>query len=313
MRRRRFKPLLAAAALGVAAWRLSGGLQAGLLDYRYKHYYQNRIVGTRPALAHPARGDFMRPYDPELMLVLTENHVLEGYRGADLSQAAALTRFEVTFLLGRFIRQVNARDGRIFAKRRSTDHQAMWIPQKRWGYFETEDALCEGLMTPLWERNWWEGKVSRYQLAAEVGKLLRALAPHYELIMYFEIYPLEDITDFAMPGHPNVGISKDALQHGVMGAVDGRFRGNEPVSAHDMVEVLDRLITIVNGYQRKPATPLPPTLPDGSGDSFARPDPFPAALRTKYQSNHEIVDEQHEEIYQRPQFEKEPRDIREDP
>lgn len=318
--------MVAASLTALAMWSMSRGLDAGLLDYRIKHYYQSRVVRTRAPLERPARSDFMRPYEPDLMLELTENHVLEGWRGADLSVNAPLTRFEITFLLGRFIRQVNSRDGKIFERRKSLDHQAMWVPQKGWGLFEASDAMSEGVVTPLREGNWsrpnatpspqswWEGKMTRYQLAAEVAKILRALAPHYELITYFEIYPLEHLTDFAIVGHPNVSICRLPLIHGVMGGDDaGRFRGSDAVSSHDMVEVLDRLIRIVNGYRLKPATPLPQTLPDGSDDAFARPDPFPDALRTKYHNVHEIVDESHEDIYQRKQFEDEPRPIRDDP
>lgn len=311
----RWKSLLAlvlAAAGSVTIWSRSRGADAGLLDYRIKHFYKSRIVGARPARAHPARSQFMRSYSPELMLALTENHVLEGYRGRDLSAPGNLTRFELTFLLGRFVRLVNSRDGLVFQRRRSRDHQAMWVPQKGWGLFEAEDALAEGLMTPTWERGWWERPVSRYQLAAEVGRLLRAMAPHYELITYFEIYPLQGLSDFAMPGHPNVGICQPAMVHGVMGAVDGRFRGAEAVTTHDMVEVLDRLITIADGYQRH-STLLPPTVPDGSDDAFPRPDPFPDALRTKYQDAREGEAAGHEDIYQRKQFEDQVRGIRDDP
>src|SRR5207244_13354893 len=70
------------------------------------------------------RGEFMRPFGPELMLVLVENHVLEGYRGQDLNADAPLTRYEIAFLLGRTIRLVNARDGRIFPRNgsRSEEH-----------------------------------------------------------------------------------------------------------------------------------------------------------------------------------------------
>lgn len=311
----RWKPLLATLVLGAASvtiWSMSRGADAGLLDYRIKHYYKDRIVSARPARAHPTRGEFMRPYDPELMLALTENQMLAGYRGQDLSARGNLTRFELTFLLGRFIRLVNARDGKIFRKRTSTDHQAMWVPQKGWGLFEAGDALSEGLMTPTWERGWWERTVSRYQLAAEVGRLLRGLAPHYELITFFEIYP-PPLDDFAMPGHPNVAISRPAIVHGVMGAAGGRFRGPEPVTTHDLVEVLDRLITIVNGYRRRPSVALPATVPDGSDDAFTRPDRFPDALRTKYQDAREDEAAEHEDIFQRKQFEDQVRDIREEP
>jgi hypothetical protein len=311
--RARFRKLAALGLTACAVWAVSRGVDAGLLDHRIKHFYKGKVLHRKPVKARPSRYEFMRPYTPEIMLTLTENHILEGWRGQDLIAEAPLTRFEATFLLGRFVRLVNSRDGRVFGRDLDGDHQAMWIPQKGWGMFEAEDALSEKLAYPTWEVGWWERPISRFQVAIEVRKVLERLAPHYELIEFYEIYPPDHIAELAMPGTPNYYAPKAAIQHGIMEPRGADFAGLSPITTHEMAVVIDRLIAVVNGYQRKPATVLPAMVPDGSDDAFPRPEEFPYAQRTYKHHIREIETEHHETIFQRPELDKEKiRDRRDD-
>lgn len=301
----RFRKAAALAVLATSSmtvWSLSRDVEGGLLDHRVKHFYAGRVITRRPVKARPSRGEFMRPYSPDVQLALAQEHILDGWRGQDLTADAPLTRYEATFLLGRFVRLVNSRDGRIFARDRSTDHQAMWVPHVGWGMFEAEDAMAEDLASPTWERGWWVRPIRRFQVASHVKRILERLAPHYELITFYEIYPPDHIQELAMPGHPDVEAARPAIQHGIMGPRGADFAGLEPVTTHEMAEIVDRLIAVVNGYRRKPATVLPAMVPDGSGDSFARPDEFPDAQRTFKHHVREIEEEHHETIFQRPEL-----------
>ena len=274
-------------------------VEGGLFDHRIADYYQPGITLTRPANGRLSRREFMQPFAERTLLVLAKNHLLDRYRGTDLAGPEPLTRFDVAFLLGRFIRVVNSRDGKTFPMRASLDHQHPFIPQKGWGLLEVEFALCQRLLAPVWELGWWERPVPRYHLAVMISKILKSLEPHYALRRLFSVYPPEEYADFPPYGHPTWFLTRPAVEYGLLEGTDGRFRGQSAVSGRDMAVVLDRLVTIVNGYRREGQVPLPVTEPDGSGMALARPDPFPNALRTM---THEIRKSEMEasDVVQRP-------------
>ncbi|MBI4860943.1 MAG: hypothetical protein HY815_11900 [Candidatus Riflebacteria bacterium] len=278
---------LGVVALGLVASHFHRRVEGGVLDHRIVDYYKSRIVQERPVKSRPTRSAFMRPYSEELLLGLAGSHFFDHYRGTDLNADQPLTRFEVAYLLGRFMRLVNSRDGEVFPLDRSLDHQERWVPQKGWGLFEVEAALAERLFAPVWERGWWERQVPRYTLAAILRKVLERLEAHYTLIRFFPVYPPGHYTDFAMYGHPTWFLVRPAIVHGLMQDERGAFRGHEPIRGRDAALVLDRLVTITNGYSREPVVAMPETHPEGSGMSLGRPDPFPEALRT---GRHEILE-----------------------
>src|ERR1019366_4220316 len=107
-----------------------------------------------------------------------------------------LTRFEIGYLLGRFIRLANSRDGVVFPRDGLLNQQPPFIPQKGWGFFELEDALSERILIPVWERGWWEKPLCRYDLAALMVKMIRRLSRFYMVARMYEVYPAERYTDF---------------------------------------------------------------------------------------------------------------------
>ncbi len=82
---RKAAALVVLATWSLTVWSLSRGVQGGLLDHRVKHFYAGRVITRRPARVHPSRGEFMRPYSPDVQLALTENHILDGWRGQDVT------------------------------------------------------------------------------------------------------------------------------------------------------------------------------------------------------------------------------------
>lgn len=255
--------------------------QAGFFDHLGIDYHRSKIDYRRPVEERPTRRTFMRKFSPEMLLELTAEGFTQGYMGQDLSKDGTLERIEVAFLLGRLIRMVNRRDGKIFGGERRHESQAPWVPRSGWGLFESEAAVAERLFRPTVDPAYWKGPVTRYELTFMAGKLLKTLEEHYELIRFYEVHPERYYEDFVAFGHPWWETCRRPMEYALVGDGGGAFRGFDAVKASDVLPVVWRLRTLAQGYRiGAPSRPWIKDLLDSSNKAVPFPLPYPQALHT---------------------------------
>lgn len=280
--RSRVQAIAGILCIAVLAGALGRESEAGFFDHLGIDYHRSKIDYRRPVEERTTRKAFLRPYSTEMLLELTNEGFTQGYMGQDLSKDGVLERIEVAFLLGRFIRMLNRRDGRIFEGERKQESSAPWVPRSGWGLFESEAAVAERLFRPTVDPAYWKGPVTRYELTFMAGKLLKSLEKHYELIRYYEIHPERYYDDFVDFGHPWYESCRKPMEYALIGDGRGSFRGHEAVKAADVVPVVWRLRTLAQGYRPGAASrPWIKDLLESSNKAVPLPLPFPRALATR--------------------------------
>jgi len=252
------------------------------ISTRFHDHNRPRISEKRTILSQIPRWEFMTRYDTSMQVRLAGAGIYRGYHGQNLADDPVLTRYEIAALLGRFIRLVNSRDGKVFAGRRVLEKHMLWIPRPGWGLFDVEASLAEGFTRPRREAEYWNQPLARYSLAVFLDVILKTLAQHYEPRLYFEVYPPVRIHDFVVYGHPYWFLCRRSIQFGILDIQDGLFHGRDPVRGHSLCQVLERLVTLVNGYSRD-GDPRPWNLEglvDSSSLALEAAGPFPADLKT---------------------------------
>lgn len=245
---------LAATCLMLAPLALRAG--PGLLVRNAEKYYQAPIPRTViPEERLPASPPetMLRPFQEEDLIELQDAGYLEDYQGPDWNRPTPCTRYQAAFLLGGFLEELTREHGDLLPVRR-TGPRRLLLPRENWGRERVARVLALPLLEPG-SSPWWDDSPDRFQVAGWLVGLLDRLERHWILLRDPRPYQVASRQgDLPVWGHPLRRRVQEVLETQVMVAPEGYFRGRERITAQELVRILVRLRTVVQGYRPQVAT-----------------------------------------------------------
>ena len=232
----------------------------GLLVRNKKRYYlppvneKLRLQGSIPPIDLVA---LKQNWSTDLRTRLQKVEMLEGWQGGPLGGVGAAKRYEIAFLVGRFVARVNGRFGRVFPCPLGGPKRVR-LPRISWGRREARLAVRSTLFQARGGDEWWLRAMSKGRFVRLLERIVLAMKDDLPVVSLPLRFPPGGLrSSLPWPPDPRYDTLRRVYRWGLYDIEDSSWDVRDYILRREVFCSMARLVFIAWGY-REPDGPAPP-------------------------------------------------------